>query len=463
MLATYALAFSVSLAAVVSGYSFTFTSEPQQCANLSLSITGAGTPPYTVLIIPYGPSPLPNNIEARTIVHQPFPDNSSSVSFQLKYPSTSQFVAVVSDSSGFGTGGTSVAATVMSSSDNSCYNATANVSPDFNFNIDPPNQVVQCSPSRLWWDPSQVQGNVTFQGVIPGGQSFGIPVGKQSQVANEGTGFNWTASVRAGTTLILVSGDGRGRGTGGSGLYNVAAGLYPDSSCLSNTSPSSTAGPPAGGSYPTDASGDQTSGGGSHSSNVGAIVGTSVDFVVTRSSHLISYILAGGVVGGLAFAAILIVAGFYIIRRRSSSSNKERPVDLLHGDPDDNDQALAPDLPEYRPEPFLATEPTEPSTHPSDDAGRFSAAGSRYGGLSDRPGSTISLSEMQSARSGTPDRDTRIVSGPSGSMATSSRKAAQPRHLRPVNIIQHEDAGPPEVESETIELPPAYTNIRKTT
>lgn len=444
MLATSALAFSVSLAAVVSGFSFTFTSQPQQCANLSISISGAGTPPYSVLIIPYGPSPLPNNVEARTIVHEQFPDNSSSVSFQLKYPSTSQFVAVVSDSSGFGTGGTSVAATVMSSSDNSCYSATANVSPDFTFNIDPPNQVVQCSPSRLWWDPSQVQGNITFQGVIPGGQSFAIPVGKQSQVANEGTGFNWTASVRAGTTLILVAGDGRGRGTGGSGLYNVAAGLYPDSSCLSNTSPSSTAGPPAGGSYPTDASGDQTpGGGGSHSSNVGAIV--------------------GGVVGGLAFAAILIVAGFYIIKRRSSSSNKERPVDLLHGDPDDTNQALAPDLPEYRPEPFLATEPTEASTYRSDEAGRFSAAGSRYGGLSDRPGSTISLSGMQSARSGTPDRDTRIVSGPSGSMATSSRKAAQPRQLRPVNIIQHEDAGLPEVESETIELPPAYTNIRKTT
>ncbi|KAI6124564.1 hypothetical protein EDD16DRAFT_555924 [Pisolithus croceorrhizus] len=444
MLATSALAFSVSLATVVSGFSFTFTSEPQQCANLSISITGAGTPPYSVLIIPYGPSPLPNNVEARTIVYEQFPGNSSSVSFQLKYPSTSQFVAVVSDSSGFGTGGTSVAATVMSSSDSSCYNATNNVSPDFPFNIDPPNQVVQCSPSRLWWNPSQVQGTVSFQGVIPGGQSFAVPAGTPSQVADEGTGFNWTASVRAGTTLILVAGDGRGLGTGGSGLYNVAAGLYPDSSCLTDTSPSSTAGPPAGGSYPTDISGDQTPGGGSgHSSNVGAIV--------------------GGVIGGLAFAAILIVAGFYIIKRRSSSSNKERPVDLLHGDPDDTDQALAPDLPEYRPEPFLATEPTDASIRQPDETGRLSVAGSRYGGLSDRPLSTISLSEIQSARSGTPDRDTRTGSGPSGSMVTGSRKAPQPRQLRPVNIIQHEDAGSPEVEAETIELPPAYTNIRKTT
>ncbi|KAI6043961.1 hypothetical protein EDC04DRAFT_2890376 [Pisolithus marmoratus] len=412
MLATSALVFS--LAAVVSGFSFTFTSQPQQCANLSISITGAGTPPYSVLIIPYGPSPLPNNVEARTIVYEEFPGNTSSVSFQLKYPTTSQFVAVVSDSSGFGTGGTSVAATVMSNSDSSCYNATENVSPDFPFNIVPVNQVVQCSSSRLWWDPSQVQGTVSFQGVIPGGQSFAIPSGTLSEVSSEGTGFNWTASVRAGTTLILVAGDGRGLGTGGSGLYNVAAGLYPDSSCLTDSSPSSTAGPPAGGSYPTDVSGDQTSGGGSHSSNVGAIV--------------------GGVIGGLAFAAILVVAGLYFIRRKSSS-NRHRPVDLLHGDTDDTDQPLPPDLPEYRPEPSLQQNPR--SHH-------LLISWTKPGG---------SPCEMQSARSGTPDRDMRIVSGPSGSMVTSSRKSPQPRQLRPVNIIQHEDAGPSEVDSETIELP----------
>lgn len=83
-------------ASLVSGYSFTFTSEPQQCANLSLQISGSGEPPYSVLIIPYGPTPLANNVEVRTIVYQPFPGNESSYSFQLNYPATSQFVAVVS-------------------------------------------------------------------------------------------------------------------------------------------------------------------------------------------------------------------------------------------------------------------------------------------------------------------------------------------------------------------------------
>jgi hypothetical protein len=40
------------------------------------------------------------------------------------------------------------------------------------------------------------------------------------------------------------------------------------------------------------------------------------------------------------------------------------------------------------------------------------------------------------------------------------------RSLRPVNIVQHEDAGPTpkesnENEAETVELPPAYTNLRQ--
>jgi hypothetical protein len=51
------------------------------------------------------------------------------------------------------------------------------------------------------------------------------------------------------------------------------------------------------------------------------------------------------------------------------------------------------------------------------------------------------------------------------SATTATRKSAAPPQLRPVNIIQHDDAGPSEGpigqgEPETIELPPAYTNLR---
>lgn len=79
------------------GYSFDFTSTPTQCSNLSLSIAGTGgQPPYSVLLIPFGPSTLPNNTEARRITQQNFSGTDTTLSFQLKFPSNSQFVAVVS-------------------------------------------------------------------------------------------------------------------------------------------------------------------------------------------------------------------------------------------------------------------------------------------------------------------------------------------------------------------------------
>src|ERR1700722_340631 len=98
-----------------------------------------------------------------------------------------------------------------------------------------------------------------FLGVIPGGNSFTVPEGTLTNVTNEGTGFSWTPSVRGGTTFILIGGDNRGQGTGGSVLYTVSQG---DNSCLDNTSPSSTPGSPAGGTSPT-ASSSPSSGGSS--------------------------------------------------------------------------------------------------------------------------------------------------------------------------------------------------------
>lgn len=130
--------------------------------------------------------------------------------------------------------------------------------------------VVGCIPSRrvrvaalrvpIDMSHSGISSTPNFQGVIPGGDSFSIPVGTTTNVSNMGTGFNWTPTLRTGTTLIIVAGDNRGLGTGGSGLYSVSAGLYPNSSCVTSDSPSSTAGPPAGGTYPTNASGATTGG-----------------------------------------------------------------------------------------------------------------------------------------------------------------------------------------------------------
>lgn len=87
--------FLLFLPSLASAYTFKFTSVPTQCQELSLAIEGQGSPPYQVLIIPVGPSTAPNNVEVRKVIDQTFPDNGTTVSFPLRFPANSQFVAVV--------------------------------------------------------------------------------------------------------------------------------------------------------------------------------------------------------------------------------------------------------------------------------------------------------------------------------------------------------------------------------
>jgi hypothetical protein len=91
-----ALLAAAAAAALVPGaaaYSWSFETVPAQCGTVKLSITGAGKPPYSALVVPYGPTPLAN-AEVRTVMDLPFND-SSSLSFQLRYPANSQFLITV--------------------------------------------------------------------------------------------------------------------------------------------------------------------------------------------------------------------------------------------------------------------------------------------------------------------------------------------------------------------------------
>ena len=79
-----------------SAYTWQFTSQPLQCQNVSIAVQGSGQPPYSLLLIPSGPSLLPNNIEVRTIQNISFTGTSTTLSFNLNFPENSSFVAVVS-------------------------------------------------------------------------------------------------------------------------------------------------------------------------------------------------------------------------------------------------------------------------------------------------------------------------------------------------------------------------------
>lgn len=129
-------------------------------------------------------------------------------------------------------------------------------------------------------------------------------------------------------------------------------------------------------------------------------------------------------------------------------------MDLLHENDGSNDN-----LPQfYRPEPFVVPESSASSTAVGAGLETRAATDARPS-LDQRNShySALTAEQAQSLRSPTPDQ---FVS------TTYIRKSPAPPSFRPVNIVQHEDAGPSadmgEQEPETIELPPAYTNIRST-
>ena len=96
--------------------------------------------------------------------------------------------------------------------------------------------LTQCQPTNLSWSPD-AQGNVTFYGLIPGGETFLLRPDTQSF-------YLWDVSVRAGTSVTLIAGDSRGIGSGGSAGPFIVNGS--DTGCINDSSPSSTAGSPAG-------------------------------------------------------------------------------------------------------------------------------------------------------------------------------------------------------------------------
>ena len=91
-------------------------------------------------------------------------------------------------------------------------------------------------------------------------------------MTNAGYGFDCTVPVSAGTTVLLVGGDGSGVASGG--METITVKESGDQSCLGPSSPSSTSGPPAGssptsssGGYPASSSSGSTGGSGSPTGN----------------------------------------------------------------------------------------------------------------------------------------------------------------------------------------------------
>ncbi|KAJ7357296.1 hypothetical protein DFH08DRAFT_851577 [Mycena albidolilacea] len=264
---------------------FTFTSTtPTQCDNLQITWTGGSGAGYYLSIIPvFG---VPQNISISST------NVNDSFSTPLALKASDQAVFTLSDSNGFGSGGSTDVLRVGSSLGGTC-NTTA---PDLAYTFGSVDSApVQCQPYQVT-DYSKATAPVTLIGVIPGGDSFvlNIPAAK--------TTFAWTANVFNGTQIIFLMLDAQGR-SGGSYLTTVA--LSGDSSCINDQSPSSTT--PASGSTSTSTSTSSSSPSASSAvpatpkSNVGAI--------------------AGSVLGALIFLAVLITLGLFFLRQRQEKKN----------------------------------------------------------------------------------------------------------------------------------------------
>ncbi|KIM21495.1 hypothetical protein M408DRAFT_18387 [Serendipita vermifera MAFF 305830] len=231
-------------------FTFRFSSEPSQCGATSIVWQG-GTPPYKVLLVPV--DFMPQGTETRVIFDRTV-TSGNELGFNFPFPANSRFVAVMSDATGFGTGGTSPILTVASSNSSSCLPTTPSA-PQFYLYLSPTTPT-QCSPVTISWDRPR-NPPVTVYGIIPQGQSFDLHA---SSRANGGSSFDWAVNVRSGTPLFFVAGDGNGAGTGGSSdVSNVRTG---SSSCINPSSPSATedAGVGSVGSFPNSGNGGTSTG-----------------------------------------------------------------------------------------------------------------------------------------------------------------------------------------------------------
>lgn len=242
--------------------------------------------------------------------------------------------------------------------------------------------------------------------VVPGGQSFVVPEGAIT-TNSDGTGFSWAPSFVNGTAFVLVGGDNRGNGTGGSGTYTIKPSTN-TVHCSSTTSSSIASGTFVGTTYPTmtpSSTGNPT-------------------VPVTPSTRVRANIpaIVGGTVGSFVFVFLLVACFLLLFCRRHSRKIEEKRAQM---------EPIAFTVLNNNITPVGRTQSKYIATSTTGRSGTVDA-------LSSLRDSGISVGE-----------DTTRSSGKGGT------------RMGPDNIIRHEDAGPSRIEEEVTELPPAYNELRR--
>jgi hypothetical protein len=310
-------------------------------------------------------------------------------------------------------------------------------------------------------------------GVIPGGQSFQIPV------PSGASSVLWTPQIEPGTTIFILAGDSRGRATGGSSAAQTVG--QGSRSCLNGGAYSSTQSPYAGQVSSTSSP--------TPTGDSGARSGVNITLVA-------------GIAAGLLVLFGLAGALLYIRRRKRHPTTYGNKTDLFRNDDSSRDEPAS----NLEPTPFLSPPSFRDSAHTSEPS-QFENSGYRHsfsslqshgqqasisyapsfngrppssvvgrGALSPPTHASASIWDDSHTETGThvtslhdsgqsrmpaglsvmnPDGAAPVVSG-------SSRKQPLPR-ARPVNFLMHQDAGMAEPaaheEAELIELPPSYADV----
>ncbi|QRW14872.1 alphaherpesvirus glycoprotein E domain protein [Ceratobasidium sp. AG-Ba] len=423
----------LSAARTAAAFSFVFTA-PVQCGDLTVT-WGGGIAPFSLMITPLYSTP--QNI---TIPDSAYNGTHGSYTTTLRVTGKQtqrRFLLTMSDSTGFGSGGTSGLLTAGIDDNSQSCNTT---DPGTDFTYDLPSALQQCQP-YTWSNYYAATLPLTIYGLIPLGKAFVLSPPSQDR------SFTWTANVASGTNLVFVVVDSQGRQGGSSDFYTVSASN--DASCIDANSPGSTAQSTAAAT--STASTTPISSG---TTNNAAVVGASI---------------AGGAVFLIALASLV----WFILQRkqrrrgdeedessvqaitkkrrgrsvdllpeeRSGHSGQYPPPSPLTGDPLQTQERDAQGRSVYDPDPYVLPPPSEhegyfPHTNDHRDGAASNAPGSVRHGRALSVGTTMTggMTKAQMAASG------------------SSRPQGAQR------FILHTDAGEVE-DDEVVELPPMYTQV----
>ncbi|KAH9898299.1 hypothetical protein C8Q73DRAFT_788493 [Cubamyces lactineus] len=459
---------------------FTFTyGAATQCDDFTVSWTG-GSPPFQLTLAHVYGVPRTLDIPANS-----FSNGKGSFTTPLTIPAKDQFIAIMSDSTGFASGGASPLITAGKPSGKNTCSVT---DPKLDFDYENNAALNQCRTYSFDNYVGAVQP-VTIQGIVPGGTTFALYPPKGP------TTFEWIADVAAGTQLVFIMTDSQGRQGGSSQVYTV--GISDDATCLDKNSPATVAHPPS----QSTSAGKPTASKTHTASATSTATSTAVPDGSGSSSKTSGGTIAAAIIGCLVGAFIVgTLVWFYMRRRRGTSVLKggifgkfqKKEVDLMH-DPTIPPPAAVSPYPLYHPQAGSQVDVYTPNStvnllgngsigaggRPSGDpfgtASAYAPSTTMFASQPPAPGSASIASGFPGGVPPPGHRDSihdgsvhgGSVSSWDQSVTSAMRRKAANAGVSPyapsTRFILHtdlEDDPPPPPDDEVIELPPQYSERR---